>query len=468
MTLRRKLLTLFAGLGVLVLTVVGITFWSLVQWRQTNVLLQEHYARSLLVQRISASTFRAFKELPDAALAADPDARAEFAELLAPVERDFAAWVALAYTTREREQVRQVRATYEALVGNAESFFGALEAGRRSEALGLLEDRLESVAFGAFGSAVDAAVASDRATRQGIRERNEQVRRTGGPGLALAAFTTLSLLLLLPAYLSSDLFRPLRELREALSRAARGDFGRRLDAERHDEFGEVNRAFNDAALALSTRRSDGATGEQGPGESGETATSRRLLHGLLAELREQIAALGTPAAPPAPQELLGTVDRLSRTATQLSAFSFPLDLTRAKTDLRTLLYDALVGFHERFAARAVGLDVRLDPDLGEVLIDRSKIRAVLGELLENALAALPEQGGRIGLRSAPGEEGTFVLEVADNGQGVGAGVVDRALSSDEPGAGLKLSRAVAEEHGGSLVLESTPGEGTCVQLRLPR
>lgn len=122
MTLRRKLLTLFAGLSLLVLTVVGITFWSLIQWRTTNVLLQEHYERSLLAKRISASVFRAFKELPDAAFTGDADARAEFRALLRPVARDLRAWTELAHTAEEREQVQRVRGSYDALVGSAETF----------------------------------------------------------------------------------------------------------------------------------------------------------------------------------------------------------------------------------------------------------------------------------------------------------------------------------------------------------
>ena len=68
---------------------------------------------------------------------------------------------------------------------------------------------------------------------------------------------------------------------------------------------------------------------------------------------------------------------------------------------------------------------------------------MLHELVENALAALPERGGQFGLRATPTADGEgFSLEVADNGSGVNAG--------------LHLSRAVAEAHGGTFVVESEP------------
>lgn len=241
--------------------------------------------------------------------------------------------------------------------------------------------------------------------------------------LTVAAFATVSLVLLLTAYLSSDLFRPLRRLQEALEGVARGGFNQRLDAERQDEFGAVNRAFNAAAAAARAR-------EQPPGGLGAQsgpATSSRVLHGLLQRLQAQVAGLGGET--PEQRALLESIGELSRTAMRLGAFSFPLDLTLAKSDLRALLYEVVVRFHERFAERAVNVELRLDPELGEVMIDRLKLREVLSELLENALDALPERGGSVGLRALRGEDGTFLLEVADNGRGVDAA---RGCSSAKP------------------------------------
>jgi len=84
LTLRRKLLTVFGGLAMLALLVVGMSWWVIGQWRATNAELEGHYLRSLLLQRIRAASFRAFKEVPDAVTGGDADARQEFEALLAP------------------------------------------------------------------------------------------------------------------------------------------------------------------------------------------------------------------------------------------------------------------------------------------------------------------------------------------------------------------------------------------------
>ena len=69
---------------------------------------------------------------------------------------------------------------------------------------------------------------------------------------------------------------------------------------------------------------------------------------------------------------------------------------------------------------------------------------------------------------AGAEDGQVVVRVRDRGPGIGpehqAQIFEkfgRAAGSAKPGTGLGLflSRSFAEAHGGSLVVESTPGEG---------
>uniref|UniRef100_A0ACD5GMZ6 Uncharacterized protein n=1 Tax=Desertifilum tharense IPPAS B-1220 TaxID=1781255 RepID=A0ACD5GMZ6_9CYAN len=78
MNLRQKLLTTFGGLALLALTTTGMTVWAIAQWQSSNAQLEAHYERSLLLQRIQASVFRAFKEVPDAVSGGDLDAAEEF------------------------------------------------------------------------------------------------------------------------------------------------------------------------------------------------------------------------------------------------------------------------------------------------------------------------------------------------------------------------------------------------------
>lgn len=508
MTLRHKLLTIFGALALLALVVAGITVWTQAQWAATEGALQGHYLRSLQVQRVRAATFRAFKEVPDAVTGGDPNARQEFDTLLGPIGEDFRHWAELADTDAERQQVEAVRGAFDRLVADARAVFALVDAGRQSEAFDLMEGRLEDQDFAGFQDVTEAAVQSDRETRDRVRAQTLGARRAAQTMLAVAVFGTLSLVLLLGGYLASDLFAPLRELERSLADVARGDLRRRLDAERRDELGGVNRAFNALAEAVARRergaglgatpaagRADGVPAPAGAAWDG--VPSRIALHALVSQLRTRVAALqrGGPgaltggaggAAAPTPAALLEEVDGLLHAVARVTEFGFPLDLTLAPTDVRALLYDVLLRFQEDLARRGASVEVQVAPEVGEAVVDRLKLRTALGELVRNALHALPERGGRVGLRagieSAAGVGGAgggspagalLVLEVADDGRGAPQSVLDRApVPPGDPGGeprhvGLRLTRAVVEQHGGTLRVRSEEGAGTYVRLALP-
>ncbi|MEJ7819874.1 MAG: ATP-binding protein [Rubrobacteraceae bacterium] len=482
MNLRRKLLTTFGILALLGLVVAGVSIWATVQWDRTNEQVDEHYLRSLQIQRIRAATFQAFKEIPDALVGGDENAQQEFDDALEPIEKDFKLWASLARTEEEKQQVAEVRDSYDVLVGNAREFFELVENGNREEAVRLAEGTLEDKNFEDFEAATEKAVASDRDYRETVRAQNENTRRTAQLVLIIAAFGTVSLLLLVAAYLAADLFRPLRDVEDALKDVERGDLDRRLNEERSDELGAVGRAFNRMVAAIAERErtktlvSD-STDEDGNGAAWRNTPSRVTLHRLVSQIRSRISHLETDGvngdASGQQQNLVGQLDRLSQAVARVTEFGFPLDLNLARSDIRELLYEVVIRFQGEFAERAVSLDLEIDPAVDYAVVDRLKLREALSELVRNALAALPERGGHLGLRARVAEDDSELLvEVADDGAGAEQSLIDDAFDfseddDEDPQTGLVLTKAIVEHHGGSLEIESIPAEGTYVQIRLP-
>lgn len=485
MNLRRKFLVTFGVLALLGLMVAGVSVWTTVQWAATNEQLREHYTRSLQADRIAAATYRAVKEVPDALAAEDQNARQEFQEAIEPAARDFDVWAGLADTEEERRQVREVREAGRGVVEDSEEVFDLIDQGRRDEARRVLEGPLEQGSFAAFESAIGEAIASDRERREEIRAQVEDTRRTAQLVLVIAAFGTVSLLLLLAAYLVSDLFRPLKEVENALDEVGRGDLNRRLDAERSDELGDVSRAFNEMVDSLSRRErmgglaselADGAGEGEENGPAWRDAPSRVTLHRLVAQLRSRVAQLSqdeTSHAAGEQRELISQLDDLSQAVARVTEFGFPLDLDLSRTDVRALLYRVFMRFQDEFAERAISLDLEIAPEVGHAVVDKLKLREAVAELLRNALEALPENGGHLGLRARISEDGTeLLIEVADDGAGAEQSLIDRAFepgseAEGRPRTGLTLTRAVVEQHGGRFGIESEPGEGTYAQIRLP-
>ena len=136
-------------------------------------------------------------------------------------------------------------------------------------------------------------------------------------------------------------------------------------------------------------------------------------------------------------------------------------------------------FVEKTGERA-GLTVTVaTPHVPKVLADERRLKQILLNLLSNAIKFTPS-GGTVSLAATDTDDGGLAFVVSDTGIGIAADEIERAMAPfsqvetglarryDGTGLGLPLSKALAELHGGSLTLESEPGIGTTVTVRLPR
>jgi two-component system, NtrC family, sensor kinase len=121
-------------------------------------------------------------------------------------------------------------------------------------------------------------------------------------------------------------------------------------------------------------------------------------------------------------------------------------------------------------------DVHLELDLGtlpQVTCYAAKVNQVVMNLLSNAIDACSE-GGTVTVRTRAEEQGVRI-EVADNGCGIGLEHRDRIFDpfyTTKPvgqgtGLGLSISYGIIQDHGGTIEVASTVGEGTCFTIHLP-
>ncbi len=141
--------------------------------------------------------------------------------------------------------------------------------------------------------------------------------------------------------------------------------------------------------------------------------------------------------------------------------------------------DLTAVLRESIAAAEIGQDeVRLAAELPiglpRVRGDAERLRQLVDNLISNAIK-YSDAGGEVQV-DARTDDGQVVVRVRDAGPGISEEhhvqifeKFGRAGGSAKPGTGLGLflSRSFAEAHGGSLDVESTPGEGSVFTLRLP-
>ena len=131
-------------------------------------------------------------------------------------------------------------------------------------------------------------------------------------------------------------------------------------------------------------------------------------------------------------------------------------------------------------ARENGVSIQLDDldALPLVYADERSIRQILLNLMSNATKFTP-RGGTVCVSGTYARNGDLFVCVSDTGIGIKPELIERVMEpfgqAEGPitrnfggtGLGLPITKSLIELHGGSLSLESTPGEGTRVTVRLP-
>ncbi len=129
------------------------------------------------------------------------------------------------------------------------------------------------------------------------------------------------------------------------------------------------------------------------------------------------------------------------------------------------------------SAKQVEIECELDDALATVFADRRALQQILINLLSNGVKFTPA-GGKVRVRATRDGSGLDIV-VSDTGIGmekddlvrIGKPFVqvanDQARQYEGTGLGLSLVRGLVELQGGSMAIESAPGLGTSVEIKIP-
>jgi signal transduction histidine kinase len=154
------------------------------------------------------------------------------------------------------------------------------------------------------------------------------------------------------------------------------------------------------------------------------------------------------------------------------------DPERAPVDLNGLAREILQESADKASAAEIELIAETDSALPAAMLDPIWMHDSMLNLVGNAIDALKDTRtpmGRVIVRTRFDRERSRILcETIDNGPGVPAEARERIFEpfystkgSRGSGLGLSVVRKYAEEHGGTLTLETAPGQGAAFLLDLP-
>ncbi|RZS37855.1 two-component system OmpR family sensor kinase [Herbihabitans rhizosphaerae] len=287
-------------------------------------------------------------------------------------------------------------------------------------------------------------------------------------------------------------FRPLEQVERTAAEIADGDLSRRVPVDNpHSEVGRLGSALNTMLGQIESAFRARESSEAAARSSEERM--RRFVADASHELRSPLtsirgyAELYRQGAVTGDAEISHALQRIEDEAARMGLLVDDLlllarldqqrPLRSEEVDLVVVVVDAVEDARAGAGGRTIGLDVSGGPLT--VRGDEARLRQVVANLLNNAVRHTPDDASvHVGLSTV--DNGWFAeVEVADTGNGLAPEQAERVFerfyraspgrSRDDGGAGLGLAivAALVAAHGGTVGVESRPGEGATFRVRLP-
>ena len=280
---------------------------------------------------------------------------------------------------------------------------------------------------------------------------------------------------LVTLFLSRRILSPVKKLSSAAQRLGKGDFSQRVDIRDKSEIGELAATFN--SMAGNLERDEQLRQHM-------VSDIAHELRSPLTNVRGYLEAINDGIMKPDSATITSIYDEtvlLSRLVNDLQELSLAeageLKLYCQPEEAADLVRQSVNAVQAKAVEKGLLLTSDVPGGLPQINIDFLRIKQVLLNLLENAMAHTPA-GGSIEV-SARLNADCVEVSVADNGEGIPADEVaniferfhrvdkSRSRSTGGSGLGLTIARYIIEEHHGKLWAASELGKGSRFSFTLP-
>jgi two-component system, OmpR family, sensor histidine kinase BaeS len=265
---------------------------------------------------------------------------------------------------------------------------------------------------------------------------------------------------------------PVGEIMEAAGRVETGDYSVRVAERGPAEVRALARSFN--AMTARLQRDAEQRRALLADVTHELRTPLTVIQGNLEGLLDGIYPRDDEHLAPILEESRVMARLIEDLRTLALADSGALKLQREPSSLEALARETVAAFQAQADHAGVELKSRVPADLPVLDVDPVRIRAVLGNLVANALRYTPS-GGWVEIGALLERDNHCVrVRVSDNGAGIAPEVLphlfDRFSKSRDSlgsGLGLAIAKNLITLHGGQITAASELGGGTTVEFTLP-
>ncbi len=275
--------------------------------------------------------------------------------------------------------------------------------------------------------------------------------------------------------LTHMVLRPLYQMIKTTHLISDGDYSFRVQANSHDEIGELANAFNHMAASL--ERVERLRRDMVSDVAHELRTPLTNIRGYLEALQDGVVPPTQETFQLLLEETLRLIVLVESLLELARAHAAKMNLDLEEIEISELASRALKKFDLQLKQKKILVEMQLSESGITVQADREKMIRVIENLLKNALQYTPEAGTvLVGAESLGGEVKFFV---ENSGPGIEArdlpliferfyrGEKSRSRDYGGTGIGLTIVKEIIEAHGGKTGVESVPGK-TLFWFSLPQ
>ena len=356
--------------------------------------------------------------------------------------------------------------------------------------------------------------------------------------LLLSGVVGLVLVYLISYIISRRITRPIAFLRQGVDHIAAGNLDHRVVIQSHNEIGQLAEGFNQMARDLKLSLEERMAAERA---ATWRDVARQVAHEIknpLFPIRLSVENLQQAKSKPEVFEqifsectdtVIEEVDRIGKLIDEFHQFARMPKPQRKPSDLNNIVKSVLtlytggqgtdpnkeegvaaaISEHEHSAVSNAAKKLWLEniakikvetalKSIPQLFLDPEHIAQALGNLLKNAIEAMPD-GGTLTVKTCfvpessqedppnnensedgagvnPETHGTVLLEIQDTGHGMSDETMENLFvpyyttksETDGTGLGLPIVRRIVAEHGAEIDFQSTEGIGTTVRIHFPR
>jgi signal transduction histidine kinase len=168
------------------------------------------------------------------------------------------------------------------------------------------------------------------------------------------------------------------------------------------------------------------------------------------------------------------VQRCAKVTRDLLNFTRHLNLSIQAIDLNEIIYEVKSVLTKKAELRSITVGITVSEDIPTFESDRGKLEQVFFNLFNSAFGAMSD-GGHLGITATRKNDNYISVAFTDNGRGIPESDLKNIFEPfyyaktghSGTGLGLAVTYALVQEIGGTISVQSRPGQETCFDISIP-